>query len=329
MTPNRSSPEMPKSLDKQNGFRCEPLFGRIDPLIKGRTEIPSLACTIACANTHSAWTLDPPFFTRLPAEAGLPLPAKRALISDIQNLQIAWLGDPTASLPTHRNRVASIQLDEPIDIASLDNAAAIELQLFGVPFHTYANSRLARWTPGLPIELSHFEQLAKKVNLLKSMTGGNCPVGAAMSPGSVYDDVRYLIDSGFDYITVLCQVQYGMSPSQALELSSLEQSVEQAVKALRDSGATTKLMIAGNFLDGKSIFRCLQMGASAVSIDAYLAHSKPKEIAPPKETLGSVLTAFAPPTSTTSFAWLAPAMTQLITELQDCALYAGSHFVTP
>ncbi len=324
--PNRSGPDSSKTGDKQSALRCEPLLARIDPMLNGRNQQPSLECKIACAGAPTEFALAPPFFTRLVAEAGMSLPIKRAYLSEIRNLGIAWLGDALDENEgtENQNRVASIQIDQPIDSESFRTAAAIELQLFGVPFHTYPNSRRARWTPGLPIEISHFEQLSKKIDLLRNLTEGKCPIGAAMAPGAVYDDIRFLIDSGFDFITVLCQVQYGVSASQALELAPLAWAVEQSVKALRDSGAKTKLLVAGNLIDGQTMFRFLQMGASAVSIDAFITHAKPKELASVKETFGSVLTAFVPATSNTSFAWLPPAMSQLITELNDCAMYAGT-----
>ena len=58
-------------------------------------------------------------------------------------------------------RIAVLQLDQPIEVESFQGAAAIELQLVGRPFQVTANSKRSRWTPGLPVEITDFEQLAK------------------------------------------------------------------------------------------------------------------------------------------------------------------------
>jgi hypothetical protein len=97
-------------------------------------------------------------------------------------------------------------------------------------------------------------------------------------------------------------------PTSNLELAPLDRTIEQAAKAVQDAGTKTKLLVSANLLDGPQMFRCLQMGASAVSIDAFVSHKKPKESAPAKDTLGSVLTAYAPAVSNATFPWLAPAL---------------------
>ena len=198
------------------------------------------------------------------------------------------------------------------------------MQLVGHPFQTLANSRRAKWTPGLPIDIADFEQLGKRVEVLRVVTGGKCPIGAAVCPGAVYEDLRFLVDSGFDFVTLLIDIQYEMAPTSRLRLAPLESTVEQSIKAIRDSGAKTKVLLSANLGDGLSMFRFLQMGVSAISIDAFLAQSKPKEVAPAKESFGSVLNAYVPATTGAAMSWVKPAMTQLIEELRDCAIYAGS-----
>jgi hypothetical protein len=118
-------------------------------------------------------------------------------------------------------------------------------------------------------------------------------------------------------------VQFGIAPTSCLTLANLDTTIEQANKAIQDSGAQSKLLVAANLLDGQQMFRCLQLGVSAVCIDAFVAHTKPKVVAPAKETFGSVLSAYVPATSNASFAWLQAPMNQLAEELRDYATYAG------
>ena len=329
-----SDPQPDNFQTQQPLHRCEPLLSRIDSIGRGLDSGPGIVCQLFAENTFNGFALDPPLFTRLTADAGLSVQTKRLLLSELASFGVAWVGDSIISLdrsPEDSNkaafrqlpRVASLRLDEPIDVATLDHAAAIELQLCGVPFQSLANSRRARWTPELPIEIADFEQLEKKVGVLRVLSGGKCPIGALVAPATAYEDVRFLIDSGFDFLTLLVDVQYGMSSTTSLRLAALYPTIVQSVKAVEDSGAKTKILVSANVVDGLQLFRCLQMGVSAISIDAYLANAKPKEAVAPKETFGSVLSAYTPATAVASMAWVTLAMTKLVEELNDCATYAG------
>ena len=316
---------------KLGSLRCEPLLARIDPLMRSESGI---ACNIPTSKNSDGLLLEAPLFTRLTSDASLSLLAKRHLLSELDRFGIAWLGD--ALPPVERNpkepqptalerlkRIAALQLDQPIDVESFQGAAAIELQLVGRPNQVLANSRRARWTPGLPVEITDFEQVAKRVDVLRVLSQGKCPIGAAVAPGAVYEDLRFLIDSGFDFLTLLVDIQFEMSTGSSLPLASIESTLEHAAKAVHDSGTKTKLLVSANLLDGVSMFRCLQLGASAVSIDGFLANAKPQEVASAKDTFGSVLSSYTPAASVSTMAWVGPVIAGLIEELQDCAEYSG------
>ena len=321
--PSNSDSKPAKSLTQQAIQSCEPLVSRIDSLGRGIEFGTGIECHLFAKKSDLGSTQYPPFFTRLTSDAGLAVQIKRQLLAELSPFGVAWVGDAMSSgdrkpdesaeesfrlLP----RIASLQLDEPLDVALFEQAAAIELQLCGIPFQSFANSRRARWTPGLPVEIAEFEQLEKRVGVLRVLSGGKRPIGALVSPAVVYEDVRFLIDSGFDFLTLLVDVQFGMSSKSSLRLASLEATIEQSVKAVEDSGANTKILVSANLLDGLHMFRCLQMGVSAISIDAFLVNSKPKEIAAAKETFGSVLSAYTPSSASAPMAWVRSALTHLI-----------------
>ncbi len=323
--------------DKSNldSKHFEPLVNRMDPLLSDSSNAPSIACEILVSSGPDQLTLDPPFFTRLTTDAGLPQNSKRLLMLELKNFGVAWLGDrmelrepkpgeESSDTFSGAHRISPIEVHQPIDVESLRDCSAIELQLYGLPFQTLPNSRRARWTPALPIDISDFEQLGKKIEAMRVITGGKCPIGAAIGPGGVYEDLRFLIDSGFDFITLLVDVQYALLPTSTLQLAPLEPTLKQATKAVQDSGSKTKILISAALYDSLQMFRCLQMGASAVSIDAFVAKSKPEVAAPTKETFGSVLSPFVPVTANAAWSWLKPAMNQLVEGLQDCATYSGN-----
>ena len=315
--------------------RCEPLLGRIDPLLRESTTESTMAAMISVSNGLDGFSLNPPLFTRLTSDASLSSSSQQLLLSELSSFDIAWLGNVVESIGQTNtglsenvsksfHRISPLKIDEPFDAPSFQNAAAIELQMVGLPFQTLANSRRARWTPCLPIDISKFEQLGKRVEALRVVSCGKCPIGAAVCPGAVYEDLRFLIDSGFDFITLLVDVQYEMSQRCSLRLAPLDSTLEQSIKAVQDSGAKTKILVSANVCDGLQMFRCLQMGATAISIDAFIAKSRPTDPVPAKETFGSVLSAYVPATATAaSFAWVKPAMTQLVQDLRDCAIHAG------
>ena len=331
---NLNSPQ-DKLLSVQSSMRCEPLLARIDPMLRASASEPTNACTIHAANGLDGFTLAEPLFTRITADAGLSQTSQRIFLSELSSFGIAWLGNVVESNDrklqersecgvSEMHRISPLQIDDSIEVESFQNTAAIELQMVGLPFQTLANSRRARWAPNLPIDISKFEQLGKRVEAIRVVSGGKCPVGAAICPGAVYEDVRFLIDSGFDFITLLVDVQYAMSQSCSLRLAPLEPTLEQSIQAVHDSGAKTKILVSANLSDGLQMFRCLQMGATAISIDAFIANSKPTDAVPIKDTFGSVLSAYAPAASVAaSLAWIKPAMAQLVEDLSDCAIYAG------
>ncbi len=314
---------------------CEPLLNRMDPLMRASSNESSIACEILNSSGSDQLRLDPPFFTRLTNDAGLPQNTKRLLTTELKTFGVAWLGDPIelregnpgeykSDTSRGARRISPIEIDQPIDVESLCDCSAIELQLFGLPFQTLPNSRRARWTPALPIDISKFEQLEKKIDVMRVIAGGKCPIGAAVGPGAVYEDLRFLIDSGFDFITLMVEVQHALLPTSNLRLAPLEPTLEQAIKAVQDSGSKAKILVSAALYDSLQMFRCLQLGVSAVSIDAFIASSKPKETVPTKETFGSVLSTYVPVTANAAWSWLTPAMNQLIESLQDCATYSGN-----
>ena len=335
MSSKSDDPDQEELRSAQFSLRCEPLLGRIDPLLRGSNTESMMASAIPFSNGLDALTLNLPLFTRLTSDAGLSPISQQFLLSELSSFDITWLGNVvepigrtvtglSENVAKSMQRISPLRIDEPIDAAYFQNAAAIELQLVGLPFQTIANSRRARWTPNLPIDISKIEQLGKRVEAVRVVSGGKCPIGAAVCPGVVYDDLRFLIDSGFDFITLLVDVQYEMSQSCSLRLSPLELTLEQSMKAVQDSGAKTKILVSANLSCGLQMFRCLQMGATAISIDAFIANSKPTHAVPVKDTFGSVLSPFIPAADVAaSHAWIKPAITQLVEDLRDCAIYAG------
>jgi hypothetical protein len=313
---------------------CLPLQSRIDPLMRSNSAL-DLKCSLSIVDGSQHSLLGAPLFTRATHDAMLTPSSQERLIVELHQSGIGWLSGRKTDLRLSKQlvlasgadsskarpsrRIVPINLDEPVDVESLEQAVAIELQLYGQPFQSLPASRRARWTPNLPIEVAESPQLAKKIEGLRLMSLGNSAIGAAISPGAVYDDVRWLADCGFDYFCLMIDIQYELSSQGTLALAPLQASVEQALRGLKDSGAKTKLLLSANLRTAEEMFRWLQMGVHAICVDAYLAMNRPQEVAPPKDTYGSVLSYAMPQAST--YAWVRTALSKLMLELSDCKAY--------
>ena len=302
-----------------NGY--EPLVSRLDFLTQ-TTRLSSISCSVPAKGSDLVLSLEAPLMTRLPFDASMTPVVREQFLSELKDFGFAWVGNRPTQNQDSLRRIAPLKIDEPIDFDALENASAVELQLYGQAFCSLPSSRLAKWSPSLPIEIFRFEQLAKKVDCLRMLTHGNCVIGAAVSPGAVYDDVRFIVDSGFDYLTLLVDVQFELSVSGNRNLAELEQTIELARKAVSDAGAKAKILVSANLCSAVEMFRCLQSGVTAVTIDGYLARQKPIETTPTKDSYSSILSYAAPTAS--SFGWVKNAVTRLILELEDCRTYAGA-----
>ncbi len=311
----------------------EPLVTRLDPMTQDKQQSTCNACVIEALGYDEAMTFQAPLFSRLLFDSTLAPGAREHFTTAMNQYGLGWLGPRSNESPrtTHMHsesgndtsptRIAPLQLDEPIDVEAFERAAAVEFQLYGLPFRSLPSSRRAKWTPNLPIEMFEFEQLAKKVECVRMLTHGRCVLGAAISPGSVYEDVRYLADSGFDYLCLLIDVQCDFSPTGCRQLATMQNAVELALNAIHDAGSNMKILLSANLRSADEMFRYLQMGVSAVSIDGYLANEKPIETAQPKDSYSSILSYSMPAVS--EFAWIEPTVSSLVMQLEDCAIYAG------
>lgn len=312
---------------------CEPLVTRLDPMTQNRQQSTCNACVIPVLGYEESMTFQAPLFTRLPFDSTLAPSAREHFTTAMNPFGLGWLGPQSNESPrtaqvhsesgndTSPTRMAPLQFDEPIDVEAFEGAASVEFQLYGLPFRSLPSSRRAKWTPNLPIEIFEFEQLAKKVECVRMLTHGRCVLGAAISPGSVYEDVRYMADSGFDYLCLLVDVQSDLSPTGRRQLSTMPNAVELALNAIHDAGSKMKILLSANLISADEMFRYLQMGVAAVSIDGYLASQKPIETTQAKDSYSSILS-YSPP-AVSAFAWVGPTVSSLVMQLEDCAIYAG------
>lgn len=224
--------------------------------------------------------------------------------------------------------IVPILVDEPCALNALMHAEQMELQFFRSRLHSKtlssANVRTDRflpeaWIPTLPSDLMQVDDLVKRVELFRSVSDQpSVIVGGCIAAGSVYHDVRYLIDSGLDYICLLTDVIGGLTPARHWHFHSTQHAIEEANRAIADSGvADFSLLISGVIDRMEQPLEWLAEGVRAFSIDHYLAQQTPIGSASAThgsaDAFGSFLGGY-PSTATQSYDWLLSSALQWLTE---------------
>lgn len=276
-------------------------------------------------------------FTRCLCDANFSVQQKNAIRMELDKLELGVLerqkpmlpsstgsapGQGQVLAPYSKHCTLAVYPDEPIDAESLAAATSIEFQMFGIPFQALPSSRIASWAPCMPIEIATVDQMAKKINTVRTMVNGRCRIGAAISPASVYEDVRSLADCGVDYVCLLIDVLSEFSTRSCLGLGVMDIHLEQALKGIRDSGTNVKLSVSANAISARQMVELFQAGVDTLSVDSFLAQHWPAETNDTKDRYGSVLSYGAVQVS--PFAWIPSALLGLVQDLSDWQLFSGA-----
>lgn len=247
---------------------------------------------------RSRWTLNGPDGNEV--ELGLPAYSRMLrhleledglsehLISSFANYGIPWIGASHNSSHNQPMRLAPVSVDSPIDVSELNNATAIQFEFFGKSQSNHPPTSYSFWKPSASFEIATPEQMTKKVLAVREMIPTGVPVGAAIIALSqtVYDDVRFLIDCGFDYVELISGSVTQLRPGSWIEFEAeIAACVNLAAKARRDSRASAKLWLSAPIVQSRDWLPFLRSGIDACCIDSFIANRRPVE-----------------PVSTTSFA---------------------------
>ncbi len=289
------------SLSPSSSNRARPLTDRVD-LPPDAWSTQDMGCKLSCRTTGQSLHWPSPIYSRL----GIDIPNSMELHPTLEKLRRNCgisVVEPQADLleqgqgiqPRRSNELSSgadrsmddglwiqpVFVDEPIDLQPLMHAEQIELQF--MPCHQGSTRdplptgratcyRADRWIPTLPSDLSQVDRMARRVELLRHASDQpKVILGGAIAAGSVYEDVRFLIDSGLDYVNVLSEVAAGLSPAKSWSFQPLDYVIETARRAIDDSGvASIGLLVSGPIRSLDDGVRMLSLGVDAFSIDSWL-----------------------------------------------------------
>lgn len=307
-------------------FQPRPLTARQDPLNHSEVESQPRKC-------H--WRLPARFGPEL--KLGLPIYSRlshcnsmsrtcldellvRAIGNSCDEFEVPWVGSVAeVSSASHASwRVHSIGIDEPVDSVVLQSVAAIQLQLFGISNSGAHPSQHSAWTPSLPIELSSYEHLASKLDGIRGCLAEGKPIGAAVIPSAdtIYEDVRFLIDAGFDWIEIVQSPHYALRAGACLDFAEIQIAATKALKAKQDSRTTCcPLWLTASTNAPADIVRFLDQGFEGVCIDSYLASRAPVQVAVRDMLAGIRVQSMGH--GQTDYSWLKGALGDLGAYLQD------------
>lgn len=283
-------------MTKQNKLQGNPLnraralAERIDEP-PGLQALRDLGCKLTCRTTNQKICWPTPIFSRL----ALDLPDWLKWLPTLDKLRrnpgisIVEPEAPTVqtgsdSLRSGADRslddglsIQPLFVDEPIRFEPLMHAEQIELQFIPSamqPSHSSVASSYSaqRWAPTLPADLTDIEKMSKRIDLIRSSSDqATVAVGGAIPAGRIYEDVRFLIDCGVDYVCVLSHVVAGATPPKTWNFQPIDYVIEQALGAIDKSGAPdVALLVCSPIENVQDAIRLLASGVDAFSIDSWL-----------------------------------------------------------
>ena len=202
------------------------------------------------------------------------------LISSFANYGIPWIGSSQNVWGDQPMRIAPLCVDVPVDVSQLTTATAIQFQFFGKSQSNHLPTSYSYWKTGTSYEIATPEQMIKKVRAIREMAPNGAPVGAAIIAQSqtVYDDVRFLIDCGFDYVELITGSVTQLRPGNWIEFDAdVSACVNLAVKARRDSRGAAKLWLSAPIVHARDWLPFLRAGIDACCIDPFVASRRPTE----------------------------------------------------
>lgn len=235
------------------------------------------------APSGDAVNLPYPFFSRLncadyfdPMVLGDSI--RKGVAEALSHARIPWIGQASLIAGVHRWAIQPVGVSEAVDASSFHQATAIQFQLYGSLRQRTPATKYEFWSPSLPAELESYEDLATKLEAVRHCLPKRCPIGAALiaRDQTIYEDIRFLIDAGFDWLELIQSPHYGLRPNAQLELCNSPDTPKKALKARTDARREhLPLWLTTKATTHLEITSFLEMGFNGVCIDGFLAAKAP------------------------------------------------------
>ena len=290
------------------------LTANLDPLNKSESTNPNSRWSVSSTG-GGLLELELPVYSRILHDASLSDGVGESVAGYLSNFGVPWLDSKVPLAASHSKRIVPIHNSESIDSDRFANASAIQFQLYGLPFESTPAHKFVRWKPSMPVELHALEQFADKVEAVRQIGLHKLPIGAAIvaNEATVYEDVRYLLDSGVDWIELIQSACYDFTATSHLVFAELQATVSRAIKARTDAKQNCPIWLTGHFTSIKDWGHLLSLGVDACCIDGYLVTRRPVSHTP-RDTLAGIRVQTTP---SSQFEWLAEVMRDMRTTMID------------
>ena len=291
-----------------------PLTANLDPLNK--SESTNLNSRWSVSSTGGGMLeLELPVYSRILHDAAISDGVGESVAGYLNNFGVPWMDSKIPLAASLSKRIVPIHNSESIDSERFANASAIQFQLYGLPFESPPAHKFVRWKPSLPVELYALEQFADKVEAVRQIGLYKRPIGAAIvaNEATVYEDVRYLLDSGVDWIELIQSACFDFTATSHLVFAELQATVSRAIKARTDAKQNCPIWLTGHFTSIKDWSHWLSFGVNACCMDGYLVTRRPVSQTP-RDTLAGIRVQTTP---SIQFEWLAEVMRDMRTTMID------------
>lgn len=215
------------------------------------------------------------------------------------------------------NEVIPVWVNEPLQPQSMRQAGRIEFQF--LPSHSQRKRFGAwrgDWKPTLPPDLDQAERIVDRVELARQTSNrSDVQVGAAIAAANIAEDLRFLIDCGFDYACVIIDGCYDLLPGHRTLLSPVQRAIDAAINAREQSQRSGFGIRIAAYTSPQQAADWLQSGIDAIAIDAWIQDRAPASEAK-VESFGGILIDTARSASGNT-AWIYSSIQDFILELQS------------
>lgn len=189
------------------------------------------------------------------------------------------------------NEVIPVFVDEPLQPQAMRDAKRIEFQFLpSILERKRRGGWRGDWKPTLASDIVQANSIADRVALARCTSQRNdVTIGAAIAAANVTEDIRFLIDCGFDYVCLILDGCFDTAPGHRLSLAQANDVIEIA-KSVRDQSARPGfgIRIAAHAFP-HHVAQWLRSGIDAVAIDAWLQDRAPVANSPMESFAGILI----------------------------------------
>ncbi len=260
---------------------------------------------------------------------GYAAPISSSAVADAHATKATVATVVPLSPAAHGHSILPIYIDEPMCLPSIRRSQFIEFQCHASPAsRSEWGSTRGDWSPRLPSDMVQREalidQFRDRVAMVRAVSEQpHAQVGATLAAGAVAEDVRWLIDAGFDYVCLLTDALYGIKEGQSIRFSETQRVLDEAFEAVAKSGQSSfAIHLCAANCEPANALAWLQSGVRAIGIDTILQSRLPNTSERASEGFGGFLVEYTRSDGRDMDAWC-EAIRQYLGELRSEIFFAG------